>query len=93
MAGGCTLLNTEFSRIPFSLSIYCIPSIELHIRETMIHKTLCPPLRSSESSGQITSRLCDKHYKGLRPEGSGITETGSSDGTWAQRRLPRGNAG
>lgn len=58
-----------------------------------MHKTLCLPLRSSESSGQVTSRLCDKHYKELSPEGSGITETGSSAGSRAQRRLPRGNSG
>lgn len=56
-------------------------------------KTLCLPLRSSESSGQITSRLCDKRYKELRPGGSGITETGLLAGSMAQRRHPRGNAG
>lgn len=59
----------------------------------MVHKALCLPLRRSESSGQITSKLCDKHYKGLRPGASGITETGSLAESRAQRKLPRGNAG
>lgn len=59
----------------------------------MVHKVLCLPLRRYESSGQITSKLCDKHYKGLRPGGSGITETGSLAESGAQRKLPRGNAG